>query len=47
MLQALPDAVHEQFEVEYKALLSEAYPGRAYGTVMPLRRIFVVAQRSG
>jgi trans-aconitate 2-methyltransferase len=47
VLQALPDAVREQFEVEYKALLSEAYPGRAYGTVMPFRRIFVVAQRAG
>ena len=46
VLQALPDAVREQFEVEYKARLSEAYPDRAYGTVMPFRRIFVVAQRS-
>jgi len=46
VLQGLPEAVREQFEVEYKARLSEAYPDRAYGTVMPFRRIFVVAQRS-
>ncbi len=45
MLQALPDGLREQFEVEYKALLSEAYPARPYGTVLPFRRIFVVAQR--
>jgi len=38
-----PDPV--QFEVEYKALLSEAYLARPYGTVLPFRRIFVVAQR--
>ena len=45
VLQALPDGLREQFEVEYKALLSEAYPARPYGTVLPFRRIFVVAQR--
>jgi trans-aconitate 2-methyltransferase len=46
VLQALPGELRQQFEVEYKALLSEAYPARPYGTVMPFRRIFVVAQRS-
>jgi trans-aconitate 2-methyltransferase len=46
VLQALPDGLREEFEVEYKALLSEAYPAQPYGTVLPFRRIFVVAQRS-
>ena len=40
-----PDGLREQFEAEYKALLSEAYPARPYGTVLPFRRIFVVAHR--
>ena len=30
---------------EYKAALREAYPTEAYGTVLPFRRIFVVATR--
>ncbi|HSU37185.1 MAG TPA: trans-aconitate 2-methyltransferase [Propionibacteriaceae bacterium] len=46
VLQALPDELREQFEVEYKALLAEAYPARPYGTVLPFRRVFVVAQRT-
>ena len=45
MLQALPDPVRQQFVAEYQALLDEAYPATAYGTVLPFRRIFVVAQR--
>ena len=45
VLQALPDGLREQFEAEYKARLSEAYPARPYGTVLPFRRVFVVAQR--
>ena len=45
VLQALPDPVRQQFVAEYQALLDEAYPATAYGTVLPFRRIFVVAQR--
>lgn len=45
VLQALPDDLRVEFETEYKAGLVEAYPARAYGTVLPFRRIFVVARR--
>lgn len=47
VLQALPDQVRPQFEAEYKAVLREAYPRREVGTVLPFRRIFVVAQHTG
>lgn len=46
VLQALPDEVRPQFEADYKAALREAYPSREVGTVLPFRRIFVVAHRS-
>lgn len=45
VLQALPDDLRETFEAEYKELLRAAYPEQPYGTVLPFRRIFVVAQR--
>ena len=45
VLQALPDDLRATFELEYKALLREAYPARPYGTVLPFRRIFVVARK--
>ena len=45
VLQALPDDRRAQFVSEYQKLLNEAYPARPYGTVLPFRRIFVVAQR--
>lgn len=35
----------EAFVGEYKGLLREAYPRQHFGTVMPFRRVFVVAQR--
>jgi trans-aconitate 2-methyltransferase len=44
-LQALPDDHRAQFVAEYQELLDQAYPMRPYGTVLPFRRIFVVAQR--
>lgn len=47
ILQALPDDLRESFEAEYKARLRAAYPTQPYGTVLPFRRIFVVAQRTG
>jgi trans-aconitate 2-methyltransferase len=33
-----------EFEAELGAMLREAYPPRPYGTVLPFRRIFAVAQ---
>ncbi|HET9873113.1 MAG TPA: methyltransferase domain-containing protein [Propionibacteriaceae bacterium] len=46
VLQALPVQLRSQFEAEYKAALARAYPTRPYGTVLPFRRVFVVAQRN-
>jgi trans-aconitate 2-methyltransferase len=43
VLQALPDDRRAQFVSEYQKLLNEAYPNRRYGTLLPFRRIFVVA----
>ena len=40
-----PDAA--SFEAELGALLREAYPPQPYGTVLPFRRIFAVAQVTG
>jgi trans-aconitate 2-methyltransferase len=45
VLQALPGDLREEFEREYRAALAEAYPPQPYGTVLPFRRVFVVAQR--
>jgi trans-aconitate 2-methyltransferase len=46
VLQALPDAERAAFVAEYAAALREAYPERGYGTVLPFRRVFVVATRA-
>jgi trans-aconitate 2-methyltransferase len=43
-LQALPDGLRERFVEEYKARLRAAYPAAPHGTVLPFRRVFVVAQ---
>ena len=45
VLQALPDALRGEFVAEYKARLRDAYPEQPFGTVLPFRRVFVVAQR--
>ena len=47
VLQALPDGVREEFVADYQAALREAYPRQELGTVLPFRRIFVVAHRTG
>ncbi|MEU2285984.1 trans-aconitate 2-methyltransferase [Streptomyces sp. NPDC013178] len=39
-----PDA-RDAFVTEYRDLLREAYPSHAYGTVLPFRRLFVVARK--
>lgn len=44
ILAVLDEADSEAFRAEYGALLREAYPRRAYGTVLPYRRIFAVAR---
>lgn len=46
VLQSLPDGVREEFVAEFQAALREAYPRQEFGTVLPFRRIFVVAHRS-
>jgi trans-aconitate 2-methyltransferase len=45
VLQALPADRRDQFVSEYQELLNKAYPTQPYGTVLPFRRIFVVARR--
>ena len=45
VLQALSEPLRRDFEREYAALLAEAYPATEYGTVLPFRRVFAVAQR--
>jgi trans-aconitate 2-methyltransferase len=46
ILQALPEEAREVFVAEYKAALNRAYPAAAYGTLLPFRRVFVVARRA-
>lgn len=45
ILQSLPSGLREDFERVYGERLAEAYPRRAYGTPLPFRRVFAVAQR--
>jgi len=47
VLQALTEQQRAEFEPEYRALLTDAYPATASGTVLPFRRVFVVARRAG
>jgi trans-aconitate 2-methyltransferase len=44
-LGVLDEAEREDFLAEYRARVAPAYPERPYGTVLPYRRIFAVAQR--
>jgi len=43
-LQALPPEPRAVFEAEYKRLLRAAHPAGSYGTLLPFRRVFVVAR---
>lgn len=45
VLQSLPDDLASAFAEEFKTRLRAAYPAQAYGTVLPFRRVFVVAHR--
>jgi trans-aconitate 2-methyltransferase len=48
VLQALPDGLREEFAAELKRRYAAVWPPRADGTVLlPFRRVFVVAQRTG
>ena len=44
VLQALPDESAGRVRDRVQADLRTAYPSQSYGTVLPFRRIFVVAQ---
>lgn len=46
VLAALEPDQAGAFLAEYGARLREAYPRRSYGTVLPFRRVFVVARRA-
>ena len=43
-IQALPDGLRDRFVEEFKTRLRSAYPAGQHGTVLPFRRVFVVAQ---
>ena len=45
VLASMPDGLRDTFTTEYQALLREAYPPGPHGTVLPFRRVFVVAHR--
>jgi trans-aconitate 2-methyltransferase len=45
VIDALPPDQAAGFVAEYGALVRAAYPARPYGTVLPFRRVFVVARR--
>ena len=47
VLSALADEQQEEFVAEYAERLRAAYPQESFGTVLPYRRIFVVATRGG
>ena len=45
VLAALPEAEAAEFTAEYAERIRAAYPPAPYGTVLPFRRVFVVARR--
>jgi trans-aconitate 2-methyltransferase len=45
VLAALTEEQAAEFTAEYGAQIRQAYPAAPYGTVLPFRRIFVVARR--
>ena len=46
VLGALDGTDRADFVAEYRSLVAPAYPERPWGTVLPYRRIFAVAQRA-
>ena len=47
MLNALPPVLRTEFEGELRTVLRAAYPAGPHGTVLPFRRVFVVARQPG
>jgi trans-aconitate 2-methyltransferase len=47
VLAALEPAEAAQFTAQYADLLAAAYPPGPYGTILPFRRVFVVARKDG
>src|SRR2546429_335763 len=47
VLAALGPGQAEEFVADYGKRVREAYPPAPYGTVLPFRRVFVVARRTG
>ena len=47
VLAVLDDAQAGEFLAEYRDRMRRAYPPRSFGTVLPFRRVFVVAYRPG
>jgi trans-aconitate 2-methyltransferase len=43
-LGALAEGERDEFVADYRSLVAPHYPEREYGTVLPYRRIFAVAQ---
>ncbi len=46
-LQALPEPLRTEFAGTFRSRLRAAYPPGPHGTVLPFRRVFVVARRAG
>jgi trans-aconitate 2-methyltransferase len=46
VLAALGRGQAEEFVADYGKRVREAYPPAPYGTVLPFRRVFVVARRT-
>jgi len=44
VLAALDSGQAEQFLADYRKRIEAAYPAAPYGTVLPFRRVFVVAR---
>jgi trans-aconitate 2-methyltransferase len=47
VLAALDPGQAERFLADYSQRVAKAYPAAPYGTVLPFRRVFVVAQAAG
>ena len=45
-LAALPESEHGEYRAEVAAELRAAFPTRSYGTILPFRRLFVIAYRA-
>jgi trans-aconitate 2-methyltransferase len=45
-LAALPESEHGEYRAEVAAELRAEFPTRSYGTILPFRRLFVIAYRA-